>query len=174
MLKKMMTLALASVSLATLPSCTDRQIAASALVIGAAVVCDLDCGPRYDRPHHRRHRHHHHHGHHHRRGHRWAGGTEFVSQDARVIAVANNYDTSHYAATYIVRAVLLAQAEDTSGIKALGLEVKDFKNIMDGKSLEADKLTALSTRLLLSKAETERVVQEMSEDIQMEKAIRDL
>jgi hypothetical protein len=173
MFKKMLTLALAGASLATMPACTDRQIAASALVIGAAVVCDLDCGPRYDRPHHRRGRvvHHRHH-----RGHRWSSGagTDFVSTDDRVIALANNYDVSHYAATYIVRAVALAQAKDTSGIEALGLDVKDFKAIMDGDSIEADKINALSLRLLLSKSETQRLVSEMSEDIQMEKSVRGL
>ncbi|MES2965564.1 MAG: hypothetical protein V4760_16910 [Bdellovibrionota bacterium] len=173
MFKKMLTLALAGASIASMPACTDRQIAASALVIGAAVVCDLDCGPTYDRPHHRRGRVHHPR---HHRGHRWSSGagTEFVSTDDRVIAVANNYDVSHYAATYLVRAVSLAQAKDSSGIKALGLNVQDFKAIMDGESLEAGKISALSLRLLMSKADTERLVGEMAEDIQMEKSVRGL
>ncbi|MEK7355896.1 MAG: hypothetical protein AAB250_05575 [Bdellovibrionota bacterium] len=174
MFKKAITLAVATASLATLPACTDTQIAASALVIGAAVVCDWDCGPRYDRPHHRHGRHRHHVPH--RHGHRWSSGAglEFVSTDARVIALANNYDVSHYAATYLVRAVALAQAKDTSGIKALGLDVSDFKDIMDGDEIEASKVNALSLRLLMSKSETERLIGEMSEDIQLEKAARNL
>ena len=174
MFKKILTLALATVSFATLPGCTDNEVAASALIIGAAVICDTGCGPSHSH-HHRRHRHHRH-GHHHRRGHRWAGEAQapFVSTDARVIEVANNYDISHYAATYIVRAIVLAQTKDSSGIKDLGLTVSDFKDIMDGDKLEAGKLNALSLRLLMNKQDTEQLVQEMSEDIQVEKAVADL
>jgi len=171
MFKKMITLALACASFAALPGCTDNEIAASALVIGAAVICDDGCGPDV----------HYHHVHHypppryHRPG-RWAGatGSDFVSTDARVISVANSYDISHYAATYVVRAILLAEAKDTSGIQALGLDVSDFKNIMDGKALDSDKLNAMSIRLLMSKGETEDLVANMSTDIQAEKAARGL
>lgn len=171
MFKKMITLALVGASFAALPGCTDSEIAASALVIGAAVICDDGCGPdvhyhhvhRYPPPRYRHYD-------------RWAGtaASDFVSTDARVIKVANSYDISHYAATYVVRAILLAEAKDTSGIKALGLDVSDFKDIMDGKALESDKLNAMSLRLLMSKGETEDLVQNMSQDIQAEKAARGL
>lgn len=172
MFKKMLTLALAAASFAATPGCTDNEIAASALVIGAAVICDTGCG---DGGYHRHHRH----GRH-RHGHYYAadiagdvtGG--FQSQDARVIEVANNYDVTHYAATYLVRAIVLAQTKDSSGIKALGLDVSDFKDIMKGEALEAEKIQALSKRLLVSETEATRIVTEMSEDIQAEKAARGL
>jgi hypothetical protein len=170
MFKKMLTLVLAAASMAALPGCTDNEIAASALVIGAAVICDTGCGDGYH--------HHHRHGRYRRHRHYYSAGLDqtggFVSQDSRVIAVSDNYDVTHYAATYLVRAVVLAQTKDTSGIKALGLDVSDFKDIMKGNSLEDAKLEALAKVLLVDKTEAERIVGEMSEDIQAEKAARGL
>ncbi|RYZ68950.1 MAG: hypothetical protein EOP05_15575 [Proteobacteria bacterium] len=99
---------------------------------------------------------------------------KFQSKDARVINLANNYEVSHYAATYLVRAIVLAEAKDASGVKDLGLELKDFRDLYQGKELADSKVQKLGAKLRLSESETARLVSDMSEDVQIEKAVRGL
>ena len=87
------------------------------------------------------------------------------STDSRVITVAKKYDISHYAATYIVRALALADMNDDSGIKDLGLKVSDMKRIAKGKSLDSQKLEAMSNRLLMSTESVEQLLFDMKNDI---------
>ena len=178
---KMVTLAMAAGVLMTLPACTGTQIAASAGVIGAGVICDgfrcLGDDDRYERGGGwgrggwERHNHG---GWHRDRYDVVVAAPAFVSTDSRVIGTAAKYGISHYAATYIVRAITLAQAQDTSGITDLGLTVSDFKDIYDGQALAADKMSALASKLLMSNEDTATLVQEMSADVQAEKSARGL
>ena len=89
-----------------------------------------------------------------------------------MISLATNYDISYYAATYLVRAIVMAQAKNTAGVKDLGLSVSDFKNLFDGKETAAAKVDILSAKLKIDNAPTARLVQEMTADVQAEKAAR--
>lgn len=193
--KSMMAVALAAGSLVALPACTDGEIIASSIIIGAAVIADDD----HDHHHH----HHHgrivrpqpHYpsnpvrpGHHRvspprrvyalEQGQRLAideqaPAPEFVSSDERVIKTADKYEISHYAATYVVRAILLAQSKDLSGMKDIGLEKSDLKKIYQGKALDDDKLQVMAAKLLMSEEDTAILIDDMSQDIQAEKAARE-
>lgn len=88
----------------------------------------------------------------------------FRSTDSRVIQVAQKYDITHYAATYIVRAVELAKIDDASGIADLGLEKKDFQKMIKGK-LSDEKLAAVGSKLLMTTEDVERLMIEMKTDI---------
>lgn len=193
-----MVLTLAVGATASLPGCSAEEIAATALVIGAvAIVSDGDVSaPVRDRRNDRRD----HRGWDRPRGEgprgdgprgprgrdfaatestaQFAGllksAPKFVSKDARVINLANNYEVSHYAATYLVRAIVLAESKDASGVKALGLDLKDFRDLYQGKKLENSKIEKLGSTLRLSGSETARLVSDMSEDVQIEKAVRGL
>ncbi len=99
---------------------------------------------------------------------------KFVSTDARVINLANNYEISHYAATYLVRAIVMAEAKDTTGVKELGLELTDFRNLYQGKKIADSKVQALGSKLRLNADETARLISDMSEDVQIEKSVRGL
>lgn len=213
----MMVMALAAGSLVALPACTDGEIIASSILIGAAVISDDN---HYER------RHHHHDGrrrddlrerrerrerdrynrnddyqgrierpfypdHPVRPGHgpvtpprrrtfaleqaqtvSQLPVSDFVSTDARVIKTAEKYEISHYAATYVVRAILLAQTKDLSGMSDLGLEKSDVKSLYDGKPLSENKISAMATKLLMTPEETALLVDDMSADVQAEKAAR--
>lgn len=198
-----LTLTLAAGAFSALPGCTSDEIAATALVIGAvAIVSDDDASVEVrDHRHERRDRRerdrfdrrdwdrpdfdrHEGPG---RRGPRFAGSAEslkaeglvlatpkFVSTDARVINLANNYEISHYAATYLVRAIVMAEAKDTTGVKELGLELTDFRNLYQGKKIAESKVQALGSKLRLNADETARLISDMSEDVQIEKSVRGL
>jgi hypothetical protein len=88
-----------------------------------------------------------------------------VSSDKRVRTVADKYAISDYAATYIVRAVELAKANDESGITDLGLTSKDFEKMMKGSQLDADKLNAVSAKLLMSTEAVEQMIFDIKNDI---------
>jgi hypothetical protein len=194
MIRSGLTFVMAAGAFSTMSGCTNNEVAASALVIGAAAIVTADDSPaphrhRRDRyvPRYDRHRGPHRHD--------LAGEVQssalsaavdaaskatspaaasFKSADARVIALAENYDISHYAATYLVRAIVLAQAKDTSGIEALGLSVGDFKELYEGKELEAAKIETLGAKLKMDAASTEQLVADMTVDVQAEKAARGL
>lgn len=99
---------------------------------------------------------------------------EFVSDDARVIKIADKYEITDYAATYIARAVILAEQKSLAGVQELGLTKRDLQKVYQGKELETSKIEVLSEKLVLSRGETQRLLKEMSEDIQVEKAARGL
>lgn len=205
--KSVLTVALAAGSLVTLPACTDGELIASSIIVGAAIIGSDNDGHYYDRGHRRdrsyrpiERRGRGGRGHIPPRRHyayslEQAGATtsaletalasqdaaavsageyEFVSTDERVIKVADKYAISDYAATYVVRAVVLAQAKDLSGIAELGLEKSDMKKLAEGKELKAEKIEKMSAKLMLSTDETERLVKELSEDIQAEKAAKNI
>lgn len=89
----------------------------------------------------------------------------FQSTDARVIKVADKYQISDYAATYIVRAIELAKANDESGITDLGLEKSDFAKVIKGKALSEEKMQALSSRLLMTPERAEKLLSDIKNDI---------
>ncbi len=91
--------------------------------------------------------------------------SNFESTDSRVIMVADKYDITHYAATYIVRAIELAKVKDASGINDLGLKRKDFKKILDGDELAESKKAALGEKLLMDTDSVDRLLFDMSNDI---------
>jgi hypothetical protein len=198
-----LTLVLAAGAFSTLPGCTADEVAATALVIGAvAITADGDASiPVRDHRHERRQhrgwdRHDGPRGDFDRFPGRGPGrrdrgpghfaaesdaqfsslvsAPKFVSSDARVINMANNYEISHYAATYLVRAIVLAEQKDVSGVKDLGLELKDFRDLYQGKELAGKKIETLGAKLRLSQSETARLVSDMGEDVQIEKAVRGL
>lgn len=201
--KKVSALAMSGLMMTSLAGCTDQEVAASALIIGAAIICDDDCGSHHEtrkpgRGHHNpRHDHRDHRDDRHDRrdrrdrrdrddrgrGRHWSAtvsssalaktASDFVSTDARVIKVSNRYEVPHYAATYLVRAIVMAEVQDMSGIKDLGIEVADFRGIYEGKKLESAKIDILGKKLLLDRAETERLLKEMSQDVTTEKQHRD-
>lgn len=199
-----MTVALSAGAFSALPGCTADEIAATALVIGAAAIVsdgeaslevrehrhdrrerrgwDRHDGPRHDGPRHDGPG---------RGGPRFAASSDsapfaslvstsavaksaFESKDQRVINLAHNYNISHYAATYLVRAIVLAEAKDVSGVKELGLELKDFRDLYQGKKVAEAKVEKLGSKLRLNADETAQLVSDMSEDVQIEKAVRGL
>lgn len=196
MIRSGLTFVMAAGAFSTMSGCTNNEVAASALVIGAAAIISSDDSPAPHRRYHRERyvpRYDRHRGPH---RHDLAGEVQssaltaavaaasskatspsaaaFKSADARVIALADNYDISHYAATYLVRAIVLAQAKDTSGIEALGLSVGDFKELYEGKELEAAKIETLGAKLKMDAASTAQLVADMTVDVQAEKAARGL
>ena len=46
--KKVSALAVSGLMMASMSGCTDQEVAATALVIGAAVICDDDCGSHHE------------------------------------------------------------------------------------------------------------------------------
>ena len=104
-----------------------------------------------------------------------AAAAAFKSNDARVKAFAQRYEVTDYAATYAVRAILLAQAKDTSGIEALGLSVGDMKDLYQGKkNLEAAKIETAAAKMKLTSAATAQLFADLQADTQAEKAARGL
>lgn len=89
----------------------------------------------------------------------------FQSTDSRVIQVANKYAITHYAATYIVRAVELAKVDDESGIKDLGLSKKDFQKVLKGK-LSDEKVEILGAKLLMPTEDVEQLIGRIKNDIE--------
>ena len=200
-----LTLILASGVFSTMSGCTDNEIAASALIIGAAAILNSDETPAPHRYHHDRYVPRSDDGVYGSieiegsRRHDFAARVQspslslalaevtsaadktlspaaaaFRSTDARVIALAKNYEISDYAATYLVRAIVLAQTKDTSGIEALGLSVGDFKDLYQGKSLEAAKVEKLGSKLQLKEAAAAQLVSDLTIDVQAAKAARGL
>ncbi len=96
-------------------------------------------------------------------------GPQFQSTDSRVIKVANKYEITHYAATYIVRAVELAKVDDESGIKDLGLSKKDFQKALKGK-ISDDKLAILGEKLLMPTEEVAQLIVRIKNDAEYAKA----
>ena len=94
---------------------------------------------------------------------------QFQSTDSRVIKVANKYAITHYAATYIVRAVELAKVDDESGIKDLGLSKKDFQKVLKGK-ISDEKLAVLGAKLLMPTEEVEQLIVRIKNDAEYAKA----
>lgn len=92
--------------------------------------------------------------------------TIFTSHDERVARVSEKYGISHYAGTYVVRAVLLAEKNDMSGVADLGLDKKDLENIYSGKSLSPEKMDALSKKLLMPVKDTEKLATEIAAAIE--------
>lgn len=188
LIRKAITSVVAVAALATMPGCTAEEFATTALVIGAvAIAADSDVSVDVrDSRHHRRGR-----GGYDRggRGGYGRGGRgggrhyaaplafgkkEFVSQDARVIRMADNFQIPHYAATYLVRAIVLAEQKDVSGVKDLGLEPSDMRDLYQGKRIDSEKVEALGSKLLLSPAATKQLIADLSADAQLEKAARGL
>lgn len=177
-LRSVLSVVILAGACAALNGCTDDEIAASALVIGAAAIAGGGNVEVREEHWHRGPR-------------RWhdmsatvassaldakiaPAASSFVSKDARVIALADKYDVSDYAATYLVRAIVLAQAKDASGVKDLGLSVGDFKDLYDGKEMASAKIDVLASKLKMDSASTSRLVSEMAADVQTEKAARGL
>lgn len=92
--------------------------------------------------------------------------SNFESTDSRVILVADKYDITHYAATYIVRAIELAKVKDVSGIVDLGLKKSDFKKVLAGEELSLEKREALGQKLLMDEDSVNRLLFDMSNDIE--------
>ncbi len=171
-----------------LPGCTDEEVIESAVVIGAAALCASGPGcevhtappPYYGPgpgpgfhgpgpfpggpgpgPH----------------GHfvavkEVAAVVPSATVDPRVANFSAHYQISDYSSTLLVRAILLAQNGDNSGITDLGLQVSDFQEVYEGQTLSADKISTLSSKLLLSTDETTRVMTNISSDVQAEKEKR--
>ncbi len=96
-------------------------------------------------------------------------GTSFTSPDPRVAGVAQKYGISHYAATWIVRATLLAEQDDMTGLHELGLENKDLEKIYEGKKLKPIKMNGLGEKLLMTNEETQRLIEAIAANIEAEK-----
>lgn len=104
-----------------------------------------------------------------------SAAASFKSSDARVTAMADRYGITEYAATYAVRAIVLAQTKDTSGIEALGLSVGDMKELYQGKkALEAAKIDAAASTMKMTSAATAQFFSDLQADTQAEKAARGL
>lgn len=86
----------------------------------------------------------------------------FVSHDERVAKVSERYGISHYAATYVVRAALLAEQDDMSGLTDLGLNKKDLEKIYEGKQIASDKMDSMAAKLLMTNAETQSLVDKIA------------
>lgn len=180
---------MAVLTMASTTACTGTDVLTAAVIIGAAVAAPNDHRP-IGRGHVRRDRNDHRQDH---RGHRNDGRIDrrprhrnmfalqvaatpesFKSSDARVVKIADKYEITDYAATYIARAIILAEQKDLSGVKEMGLSLKDLQKVYKGKEIETSKLEAVSEKLVLSRGDTQRLLKEMSEDIQVEKTARGL
>ena len=103
-----------------------------------------------------------------------ASAAAFKSADKRVTALAKRYAITEYSATYAARAILMAQAKDTAGIEALGLTVGDFKQVYEGKTLEAAKVETAAAAMKMKPAAAANFFANLSADVQAEKAARGL
>jgi hypothetical protein len=86
--------------------------------------------------------------------------------DARVQTVANKYQISNYAGTYIVRAIVKAQSKDVSGITDLGLTADDFETVYSGGTLPDAKIDILSKKLMMDPRATSTLVEQLTKDVQ--------
>jgi hypothetical protein len=87
---------------------------------------------------------------------------QFTSHDERVAKVSEKYGISHYAATYVVRAALLAENNDLSGLADLGLNKNDLENIYQGKGISQTKMDVMGAKLLMSNTETQLLVDKVA------------
>lgn len=96
-------------------------------------------------------------------------GASFTSPDPRVAGAAQKYGISHYAATWIVRATLLAEQDDMTGLNELGLEKKDLEKIYEGKKLKTEKMNGLGEKLLMTNQETQKLIDAIAANVEAEK-----
>ena len=88
---------------------------------------------------------------------------KFVTHDSRVARVSDRYDISHYAATSVVRALILAEKGHMSGFHKMGLSTDDAKRVYNGEKLSERKLTAIGEKLNMTNDDTEELLRKISD-----------
>jgi hypothetical protein len=91
---------------------------------------------------------------------------KFVTHDSRVATVSDRYNISHYAATHVVRAIVLADKGDMSGLQHMGLTSQDAQDVYSGKALPEVKLNAVGTKLNMSNEDTEILMAKIAKVVQ--------
>lgn len=88
---------------------------------------------------------------------------KFVTHDLRVARVSDRYDISHYAATKVVRALILAERGQMAGFHSLGLTTNDAKRVYNGEKLSERKLAAVGEKLNMSNDDTETLFRKIAD-----------
>jgi hypothetical protein len=84
-----------------------------------------------------------------------APGIAFNTTDIRAGRVSAKYDISHYAAAYVVRAAVLADRGNMTGLNEMGLTKQDAQDLYAGKRLSEEKITAVGEKLNMTNNDTE-------------------
>lgn len=88
---------------------------------------------------------------------------EYTTGDQRIAQVSERYNVSHYAAAYVVNAVVRAEQGDLSGLTTVGLSQQDAETIYNGGTLPASTINNVGEKVRMTNKDTTRLLNQIAQ-----------